>query len=214
MRFVTAVIHRVTALETASDFFCTALGFYLKTKQPDWQLLENGSVTVRLTTEPHIPFTSLHLELYCQQLEQQTSAVLQYADTQLVVEPFYSNPFRLETCIQAPHDVLISLVKEFNEDEVGIVPELPVCLDWQASAVTCIQQLLRVTPLAFRQLARQRITEQAEVLAAERGEISVDLNCAVQALAQVTPAFQHPTLVAALRERGIDSGDYFQTAGL
>jgi hypothetical protein len=214
MRFVTAVIHRVAILETASDFFCTALGFYLKTKQPDWQLLENGSVTVRLTTEPHIPFTSLHLELYCQQLEQQTADVLKFADTQVVAEPFYSSPFRLETRIQAPHEVLITLVKEFNEDEVGIVPELPVCLDWQASAVTCIQQLLRITPLAFRQLARQRITEQAEVLAAERGEISVDLNCAVQALAQVTPAFQHPTLVAALRECGIDSGDYFQIAGL
>ncbi len=212
MRFVTAIIHRVTQLTTASDFFCNGLGFYTKTQSSTstWQVLENGSVTIRLTTESNIPVGILHLEVYCQDLAQQTAALLDFADTQLIIPAFLSTPSRLETHIQAPHNILIILVKEFNEDELGILPELPTCLEWETQAVTCIQQLLRMTPLAFRDLARQRITEHAELLAAERGEISVDLSCAVQALAQVTPVFQHPTLVAQLQERHIDPGDYFQ----
>ena len=211
MRFVTATIHRVDHLASASHFFCTALGFHIKTQTDSSQLLENGSVTIRLSTETHIPFTTLHLELNCRQLEPETQTLLTFTDTLLIAEHTQTTPYRLENRIQAPHNLLITLVKEFNEDEIGIMPLLPTCLDWQAAAVSCIQQLLTYIPIAFRQTARSRITERAEVLAAERGEITVDLADAVQALADTTPVFQHPTLIAALRERAINPDPYFPT---
>ncbi len=210
MRFVTALIHRVENLETANEFFCAALGFSSKTTESDWHLLDNGSITLRLTTQADVPFSTLHLELYCQQLAEETAALLTFPAITLLIEQHTINSFRVETRLQAPHNTLISLVKEFNEDELGIIPPLPCCLDWQESATICIQTLLTCTPLGFRALARQRVTEQAEVLAAERGEITVSLPDALQALAQVTPRFQHPTLFFALQAQHIDPKPYFK----
>ena len=80
MRFVTAIIHRVNHLASASHFFGTALGFSIKTQTANSQLLENGSVTIRLTTETHIPVTTLHLELNCQNLQQETQTLLTFSE--------------------------------------------------------------------------------------------------------------------------------------
>lgn len=215
MRFVTAIIHRVENLGTASDFFCTALGFYPAQNQGENScLLENGAVTLRLLNDAGINPGMLNLELYSKHLDADSQALLAFPGVSLISDNIQINPFRLETRLQAPHSVVITLFQEFNEDELGILPALPISLDWEEQAVNCIQQLLTYVPIDFRQLARTRITERAEVLAAEQGEINVDLNIAVQALAETTPHFQHPTLVAALRERGIDPLHYFQSPSM
>jgi catechol-2,3-dioxygenase len=210
MRFVTAIVHRVENLVEASDFFCHTLGFYAQNKSTNYGvLLENGAVAVRLVDDADVLPTALNLELYSKQIDEDSAALLAIPGINLIAEQKRVHPTRLETYLQAPHGVTITLYQEFNEDELGIMPELPISLDWEQSAVDCIQQLLTYVPIDFRQLARHRVTERAEVLAAEQGEISVALEIAVQALAETTPHFQHPTLVAALQERGINPQNYF-----
>jgi hypothetical protein len=211
MRFVTAVVHSVENLPAASDFFCTALGFYLQNQSHYGILLENGSVTVRLVTQNSSIAKPLELEMYSKQLAEDTKALLAFPGISLISERVQINPYRLETRLRAPHNLIIALFQEFNEDELGILPPLPIALDWQQQAIDSIQQLLTYVPIDFRDLARSRVTEQAELLAAEQGKITVNLDFALQALAQTTPLFQHPTLVIALRERNIDPTLYFPT---
>lgn len=211
MRFVTALIHSVENIEAARDFFCTVLGFTQSQNQGNrGLLLENGSVTIRLVNDIEVVAKSLTLELYSRQLDDDTQALLAVPQLSLIREKVHINPYRLETHLQAPHSVVITLFQEFNEDDLGILLPLPISLDWQPQALDCIQQLLTYVPIDFRQLARTLITERAEVLTAEQGEITVKLNTAVQALAETTPHFQHPALVAALRERNIDPAQHFK----
>ena len=209
MRFVTAILHPVENLDRASDFFCTALGFSVQNQCAYGALLENGAVTIRLVAETTSPQVPLHLELYSKNLTDDTQALLKFPEILLLTENSQKNSYRIESCLQAPHGVMLTLYQEFNEDEVNLVPDLPICLDWENQAVACLQALLKYVPIEFRQLARTRVTERAEVLAAEHGEITVTLEIAVQALAESTPHFQHPTLVAALHERGIATGTHF-----
>lgn len=210
MRFVTAIIHQVENLDTARDFFCTVLGFSAQHQGDNSCLLENGAVSVRLLNHVSLCATTLNLELYSKNLDEDSQALLAFPGLSLISDKIQLTPYRLETRLQAPHNLIISLFQEFNEDDLGILPALPISLDWEDQALDCIQQLLTYVPIDFRQLARTRVTERAEILAAEQGEISVDLNTAVQALAEITPHFQHPTLVAALRERGIDPLQHFK----
>ena len=105
---------------------------------------------------------------------------------------------------------MLTLTRDFNEDELGVFPPLPMSLDWDADAGRCIQKILRVVPLSFRQVARVRITEKAEMLAAEEGSVTVNLDCAIKALAEATPVFQHPSLVEGLLELGYEPHDYFK----
>ena len=211
MRFVTAIIHVVENLEAAGAFFCTALGFsYSQNQGNRGVLLENGSVTLRLIDNLNLVSKSLNLELYSQQLDDDVQALLDFPAVSLISEKIQINPYRQEIQLQAPHSVTITLFQEFDEDDLGILLPLPISLDWQPQALDCIQQLLTYVPIDFRQLARTLVTERAEVLAAEQGEITVELKTAVQALAETTPHFQHPALVAALRERGIDPSRHFK----
>jgi hypothetical protein len=187
------------------------LGFYLAQNQGNnGILLENGAVSVRLVHQTYDTANLLHLELYSRQLHEDAQALLTVLGISVISENVRINPARLETRLQAPHHVIIILFQEFTEDDLGVLPDLPISLDWDEAAIVCIQQLLTLVPLDFRQPARRRVTERAEVLAAEQGEITVDVNFAVQALAETTPHFQHPTLVAALRERGIDGSQHFK----
>lgn len=209
MRFVTAIVHYVENLATARDFFCHGLGFYASSQRNDYGvLLENGAVSVRLL-EGKTTSYPLNLEIYSQQLDEDCTALLAFSNVSLFSKKKQVHLYRLEICLQAPHNLKITLFQELNEDDLGILPTLPLSLDWEQPAIECVQQLLTYIPLDFRQLARQRIIERAEMLAAEQGEISVILENAVQALAETTPYFQHATLVTALQERGINPQNYF-----
>jgi hypothetical protein len=70
--------------------------------------------------------------------------------------------------------------------------------------------MLKLVPIGFRQAARTRVTERAEMLAGEAGQILVNLDNAVRALAATTPVFQQSALVSALQQEGIDTLPYFQ----
>jgi len=210
MNFVISVIHAVADPVSAATFLCDALGFKNTCQSSDAVIVENGAIAVRLVPDETLkPAGCLNLELQTRNMAQATSELLARSDVSLIASPVAVNPARVESLLQGPQGIQITLAQEFDEDELGIIPLLPVSLHWDEQAEDCIRQILRLIPVGFRDSARMRITERAEMLAAEDAEITVAINYAVQALADVTPLFQHPVLISALQQRGIDPSGYF-----
>ena len=212
MNFVISVIHAVADPVSAAAFLCEALGFKNTCQSTEAVIVENGAIALRLVPDNIArqgDVGCLNLELQTRNMAQATSELLLLPDVMLIAQPVAVNPARVESRLQGPQGILITLVQEFNEDELGIIPPLPTSLIWNEDAEDCIRQMLRLIPVSFRESARIRITERAEILAAEDAEITVTINYAVQALADITPLFQHPMLMSALRQRGIDPSGYF-----
>lgn len=212
MNFVISVIHAVADPVSAATFLCNALGFKNTCQSTEAIIVENGAIALRLVpdnTEPQGNGSCLNLELQTRNMAQATAELLMLPDVSLIAQPVAVNPARVESRLQGPQGILITLVQEFNEDELGIIPPLPASLIWNEDAEDCIRQMLRLIPVSFRESARIRITERAEMLSAEEAEITVTMHFAVQALADVTPLFQHPMLMSALQQRGIDPSGYF-----
>ena len=214
MRFVVSIIHTVENLTAASDFLCQNLAFTQTDVSENACLLENGAVTVRLLESKAILDGFLNLEIPTKTLEQDCKELLKLNEMSLIAENVSINPYRLETRLQAPHRIIITLFKSFNEDDLGIIPPLPISLDWDEETMATIQQLLKSVPIDFRERARTRITERAEILAAEQGLITVEQSHALNALADIAPGFQHDVLADALRELGIDPEPYFPVKSL
>ncbi len=212
MNFTTAVIHRVDDLLMAVSFLTDVLGFNQQTITADGTLVENGALAIRLVQTDDEQYTvgPLYLEMQTNNLSQATTELLDRPEIQLIQQHVEISQQRTETHLQGPHDIVIILAQEFNEDDLGIIPPLPTSLDWQQDAEDCVKQILLQVPIGFRQGARTRITERAEMLIAGHGLISVDVDRAVLALAQVTPIFQHQGIEIALKKLGIDPGDLFQ----
>ncbi len=212
MNFTTAVIHRVDDLFTAASFLTDVMGFNQQSITADGTLVENGALAIRLVQidDAQHSVGLLHLEMQTNDINQAASELLDRPDIQLIQQLIEISQQRTETHLQGPHGIIIILAQEFNEDDLGIIPPLPTSLDWQQDAEDCVKQILLQVPIGFRQGARTRITERAEMLVAEYGLISVDVDRAVLALAQVTPIFQHKGIETALKERGIDPGDLFK----
>ena len=212
MNFTTAVIHRVDDLLMAVSFLTDVLGFNQQTITADGTIVENGALAIRLvqTGDEQNSVGSLYLEMQTNDINQTASELLDRADIQLIQQHIEISQQRTETHLQGPDGIIIILAQEFNEDDLGIIPSLPTSLDWQQDAEDCVKQILLQVPIGFRQAARTRITERAEMLVAEHGLISVDVDRAVLALAQVTPIFQHQGIEIALKERNIDPGDLFK----
>lgn len=211
MRFITSVIHKVEDITAATDFFCTALEFQQQEVVLNGVVIDNGAVSIRLlATDYEEPAGFLNLECRVNRLAEETKELLLFPGIKLIADSIQVNQQRIESHFQCPHGLSLVLCKKLNEDDLDILPLLPISLDWSVEAEECIRQVLRVVPLDFRQLARERVTEQAEMLAGEQGLISVDLDFAIQALAKATPLFQHSALKDALLARGVDPGNYFK----
>ncbi len=209
MRFIASIIHLVENLTAASDFLCNTLEFQKTDSSEDFHLLENGSVSLRLVKNKDMPPSILNLEMPTKTLEQDTQELLKINGIELIAENVSISPYRLETRLKAPHNIIITLSRSFNEDDLDIMPPLPISLDWDGETMETIQQLLKQVPIEFRERARTKTTERAETLAAEHGLITVEENHALMALADFTPPFQQQALSDAMRERGIDPEPYF-----
>ena len=209
MFFITAIIHPVTNLISASAFLCKNLGFSQKNAREGWVIVENGAVTVRLVLTTDTITTPLNLELQTKELQQTTQELLALNEVSLVAENIQANVFRLENHLICPHHLLITVFKLSDEDALNIIPPLPMCLDWDDEVVECVQVLLKLVPIDFRDLARVKMTEKAEILASQQGLITVEMSHAIEAMAACSPPFQYPALEAALKERGINPENYF-----
>lgn len=211
MDFTTAIIHHVDDLFMAESFLIDILGFNQKCITTDGVLIENGALTIRLVqvANKQSVLATMNLEMQTKNISQATSEYTEKPEILLIQGQIQVNPYRIETHLQGPQGILITLVQEFNEDDLGILCPLPITLDWHIEAVECIQKILLQVPLGFRQLARSRITERAEMLTAEHELITVDIDHAVRALALATPLFQHRSIEIALKKLNIETGNLF-----
>lgn len=211
MDFVISVIHAVTNVADAAKFLCDNLGFQLKVQTEQAVVVDNGAIAVRL-----VPLAAtanqpqLTLELQSQQLTKTTEDLLALPKLSLLERNCAIGTNRVENRLLGPYGIGITVAQVFNEDQLAVLPPLPMSLIWDEQAEQCLRKLLRLIPVDFRDTARIRITEQAEMLAAADAAITVNLTNALQALAEITPHFQHPMLVAALREMGIEPSAHFQ----
>lgn len=211
MQFAVAVLHAVENLDAAAEFFGEALGFQRQDEQGNKYLLNNGAISIRLISgQAEIERATLNLELYCEDLDATCESMLRYSGISVISEPAWVDQYKMQSRLHAPHNLVITLSRNFNEDELGITPPLPTTQAWEERAETCIRDVLKQIPLGFRSQARIRITEQAEMISGREGSIRVSLDHAVRSLAETTPNFQHPTLCVALSEMGIDAHSYFE----
>lgn len=196
---VVAVVHRVHDVVAAVAFFERVL--WMKKISDD--RLTSGALELRLlplgltTRQP-----TLELEVTASSAAECASALLKEPHARLLPEPPHPTPERIELVVQMEHGVVVRVVRVLDEDEQGVLPDLPIALAWEPEAVSLVKTTLRVVPLAFRALARKRMTESAESEARAAGATVVDVPLAVRGMMAATPAFQLPTLREALQEAG------------
>lgn len=212
MNFVVSVIHSVDDLADAAAFLCRVLGFQQKPAASNAIIVENGAVAIRLVTaKTELPNTVLTLELHTQDTATTLTQLRDHAGISLLHQAENNvRQERTETLLQAPHGIKIMLVQEFNEDQLDISPPLPTELIWHDEAEACVKRMLKLVPISFRQPARVRVTERAEMIAGENASITVTLADALHALADTTPLFQRAILISTLQAEGIDTTIYFQ----
>ncbi|MDQ6979301.1 MAG: hypothetical protein Q9M09_03875, partial [Mariprofundaceae bacterium] len=103
------------------------------------------------------------------------------------------------------------LCRALNEDEMGDLLPLPVNIPWDVEVDAMVRRVLRIVPVDFRIKARQRVTERAEYLTLELGQLLVGEAEAVQALQDMTLDFQQRSLYEALRDEGLAVEQYFSS---
>ncbi|TNE45714.1 MAG: hypothetical protein EP343_26005 [Deltaproteobacteria bacterium] len=212
MDFVVSAIHCVRSVEEASSFFLKQLGFEQVVSDEDSVTVSNGSVQVRLVSS-ETPEHTMTLEVRTKRLERARQRWLSVPEVQSVSEVQIVRENRHEVLVQAPHSVNILLVRHLTEDDLGVLPPLPTQLDWEAEADTYTRHILRCIPISFREDARVKITEAAEVRAAEEGEITVNLETALRVFVKETPFFQRRALWEEYERLGLDAPFFFEEVG-
>lgn len=211
MNYAISVVHSVADLVGAVNFLCIILGFQQKEIAKKAVIVENGVITIRLIESAvGLRDSTLTLEFQTQDFNNTLRQLLAYEGIRLLHQDAdFQGRERIEALLHAPHGLNILLVQEFDEDQRGIMPPLPTQLFWDEDADLCTRKMLKLVPVTFRQSARIRVTERAEMLCGETGSVTVSLDIALQALAQTTPLFQRPSLLEALQHEGIDPSNYF-----
>lgn len=211
MSFAFAVIHAVDDVEQAIAFFRDVLAFQERDRGSDWAQVENGALTVRLVAANRFARApnDLELDLATPNIPAAIAALLEQEGLELLMTATWVSPERMEARLRTPYRVVLTLSRTFDEDALGILPDLPTSLVWTEDAVASTQRLLRLVPVSFREQSRRRVTECAETLAIAAGGVTVDRDTALRALVMSTPAFQREGLRAALREEGIDPDPLF-----
>ncbi len=205
MRYATAYRLSVRSPERCADFLCQHLGFTRQQQDDAGLWLNNGCLPLLLV--PGDEDSPACLQVHCGDVAREARHLLAIDG----VSSIDAQPRREGACISQRLDsglgLHLCLYRVLNEDELGILPPLPANLPWDPATDTMVRRILRIVPVDFRQRARQRVTERAEYLCIEQGEIDVARRHAVQALLDVTLDFQRPTLIEALREEGIEVED-------
>lgn len=199
-----SIVHRVADLEGAVELLEQALDFAVQQRDAGWVLLDNGAIAIRLEPRsPSEPEATLRIELATRDV-QEAAARLFEVGAQVSGPLSWVSTQRQEQLFHAPYGLELLLTRFHNEDEAGIVPDLPTSLEWETDATARVKELLRRVPVDFREQARRRSTERAEALALERGEVLVDLELAIRGVVQMTPAIRVEEVRLAIVELGLD----------
>ncbi|MCK5359994.1 MAG: hypothetical protein KAJ95_05175, partial [Gammaproteobacteria bacterium] len=126
-------------------------------------------------------------------------------------ENFYCKPLpqwvsetRREMKMTGPHGINVLLYREYDEDELDILPSLPNELKWDIDADEMTRKLLLSIPITFRASARSRITRVAEADAIIDGLTSVTLEHACRAMFKTAPDFRHELLRETMQAYGLN----------
>lgn len=192
----------VVHLDRASGFLEVALGFPVRSRSAAAAEHDNGSIVVRLVAGRYS--SQLSLVLMAPNLGEAAQALLAHRGVTLQQEEDWVSPCRKEITVCYDGWLELVLARDFNEDELGLSPELPTDLEWDPKALALLQSLVTRVPIPYRAGARLKSTRGAEALTLEKGEVVVQPFEAVRGMVRATPVFQHPTLWRALRELGQD----------
>lgn len=192
----------VAHLDRASEFFEVALGFPVRSRSAVAAELDNGSMVIRLVAGPHN--SKLTLVLMAQNLREAAQALLAHPEVTSLREEDWVSPCRKETGVCYDGWLELVLARDYNEDELGLSPELPTDLEWDAAALALMHSLVARVPLPYRAGARLKSTRGAEAFTLEKGEVVVQPFEAVRGMVRATPLFQHQALWRALSELGQD----------
>lgn len=203
-----SVVHPVADLEETVRFFTDVLSMPVRVRGADWAVVDNGSVSLRLVRSAAPP-QLVALELMAADIDASAAQLLAEPGVERAGEVEWVSPSRKELRLAArAHGLELVLARDYDEDELAVVPPLPTSLPWTEQALDVVQTLLREVPVVFRGSARTRITERAEYLAVESGEVEVAPHHGIRAVIQVTPAFQLARLRQSLVALGLDPGQW------
>jgi hypothetical protein len=199
------MVHGVTDLDAAERFFTGALSMPVRDRGEGWTLVDNASVALRLVrcrrgNTPH----SLRLELVGNDLAEMAGELLQWDGVYETRPVTWVSTWRQEQWLCAPFALELILARNYDEDELGIVPPLPTNLGWEPTALSVVQDLLRHVPVALREDARRQVTRDAENRALAEGRVVVERDEAVDVLVRRTPTFQHELLRSELTRLGLE----------
>jgi hypothetical protein len=194
----------VRDLGRVESFLASALDITRREGGDDYARLDNGSICLWLVedrSEP--PPAALVLSLATSNVAEAVEELLTRGAT-LLEPPRFVCGEREEAVLCVDDWLTLVVGRTYDEDELGITPELGTELPWEDDARALLKHLLRKVPVAFRGGARDKAVARSEVLAVARGDVVVGRVDAISAIVDVTPAFQHPALRDALAELGED----------
>jgi hypothetical protein len=206
---VLSVIHRVNHLASAQNLLTQVLDFNPTEDGNNFVLLSNGALNLRLILDLNNELSPLYLDVSSTDLAVSTQFYCQQGFS-LLKEKYWLHPLRQEIQLKGNHHLYLTLYHDFNEDELNILPDLPITLTWHPDAIQIIQTLLTSVPLAFRDQARLRIVDRTETEAVTYGLIDVDQALAIKMMIRSTPDFQLEHLKDKMLEHDLVIEDYFQ----
>lgn len=206
--FVLSIRHYVSSLDGLKTLFISHLGFNLVTSDASTIVVENGSMSLTLVLTTKANHSTLNLEIACSALKESLLDLSKKGYQQLSAINWASQN-RQEAQLQTIENICLCLYQEYSEDELDIYPTLPSKMSWDKEATLSMQKLLRSVPIAFRDNARLKSTEQAECNAITYGRLKVNLDDVIKALITVMPDFGHDKLKSAMQDNNIPISDWF-----
>lgn len=208
MEYVTAVVHAVEDIDLARRLLVETLDFTLQKETSGRIELSNGALTVYLLEQTDSSSDTLRLAFKTDDLQASIQSLNKKGFT-ADREPQWVSDWCQAVMLHGPENIRLDLFREYDEDELGVFPDLPKALDWAEDAEQTTKQLLTSVPVAFRVSARSKITQMAEADTIVEGDTVVSFDVACRAIVKVTPDFQHDALKAAMITNRIDPGSYF-----
>lgn len=208
MEYVTAVVHAAENIGLAQRLLVEALDFTVQKETSGRIELANGALTILLLQQQGSSSDVLRLAFKTDDLQVSMQSLIKEGFS-VEVDPQWVNEWRQEVTLLGPENIRLDLFREYDEDELGVYPDLPKALDWAEDAEETAKQLLTSVPIAFRASARSKITQMAEADTIVEGDTVVYLGVACRAIVKVTPHFQHDALKATMITNGLNPDAYF-----
>jgi hypothetical protein len=197
----------VPNLDASVEFFGSVLSMPVRVAGAGWATVDNGSISLRLV-EGRAAAEPVEVELTTRDIAETTAELCALPGVQVISRSAWPHPGRQEQRLSTPHGVTLVVARDYDEDELGVVPPLPSSLPWDDVAVQTAQELLANIPVSFRPNARKEVTSHSEYLTVQAGDVVVTETVAIRAVIQLTPALKLGALRAALAARGLDPSQW------